>query len=279
MKWIAETSKIIYKNNSMVKMVGVLQDITLQKNADQKIKKQNNKLQELNAKKDKFFSIIAHDLKNPFSSMLGFSEILLRNFEDYDVDKQKQMLSYIHTSIKASYKLLDNLLIWSRSQRGTMTFEPENANLYILTQETIGLLNQFIENKSIELTNNISETITVEADINMLATIIRNLLTNAVKFTEYGGMVSLDAKIIAKNNTEFVKIAVKDNGVGMTSETIEKLFKISENVSTKGTDKETGTGLGLVICKDFVEKHGGELWVESQIGNGSVFYFTVPLAK
>ena len=240
---------------------------------EQKLVKEE--LMNLNATKDKFFSIIAHDLKSPFTAMLGFSTILNENFDKYDTAKQKEFLSYIHIGIERAYNLLENLLLWSRSQEGNIELRPEEINLYLLANEAIELLNQSADNKSLKLLNKIHIDTFVVADKYMLSTIIRNLISNAIKFTAQDGKIIIKADLTA-NDKQFVKITVKDNGVGISKEIQSKLFDISENVSTHGTENEAGTGLGLILCKEFVEKHNGKIWIESEIDKGSSFHFTIP---
>ncbi len=277
--WL-HTKSVPYRinKNEISGLIGVTRDVTLQKKAEQELMEREAELIELNATKDKFFSIIAHDLKSPFNSILGFSKILNENFENYDLEKKKYFLSILHKSIQNTFNLLENLLTWSRSQRGIIDFNPEKLNLKLIFNETIELLDQRAKNKSILLVDKIHEDIFVSADKNMLLTIIRNLISNAVKFTPKGGIIELNSTLKAnEKNHKFVKIGVMDSGVGVSKEIQSKLFDIGESVSTKGTENESGTGLGLVLCKEFVEKHGGEIWVESDIGVGSEFYFTIPL--
>ncbi len=181
-------------------------------------------------------------------------------------------MGYIHEGIVNTHKLLDNLLIWALSQQGKIDFNPERINLHLLADETSDLLMQSTKNKSIKLLNQIPESIFIDADKDMLSTIIRNLISNAVKFTSRGGEITIKAE----NKQQFTEITVKDNGIGISKKTQSKLFDISENTSTEGTDNEEGTGLGLILCKEFTEKHGGKIWVESEIGKGSSFSFTVP---
>ena len=235
-----------------------------------------NKL--LNATKDKFFSIIAHDLRSPFNSILGFSDILLNNFENYKVPEQKKFLGIMNKEIRRTYKLLKNLLLWSQSQRGTIDFHPEKVNLFLLCRETIELLRSTAANKAIFLINQIPEDIYVMADKNMLLTILRNLISNAIKFTPKEGKITIKADLNSNENKQnWIQVSVKDSGIGIVKEKISQLFDISENISTKGTDGEAGTGLGLILCKEFIEKHGGKICVESEVGKGSSFMFTLPL--
>ncbi len=230
------------------------------------------KIKKLNATKDKFFSIIAHDLMSPFNSMLGFSDLLIEDFESYQIQTQKEYIGIINQSIKNTYKLLENLLTWSRLQKDIIDFNPEKINLLLIFKETCELLKQSAENKSIKLTNNISENIFINADKNMISTVLRNIITNAIKFTPKGGKIWIDAK----NKQQFIEITTQDSGVGISKEKQSELFKIDQNTSTQGTERETGTGLGLILCKEFTEKHGGKIWVESEEGKGSTFIFTIP---
>ena len=256
----------------------IVHDITDRKKAEHALKKSEAKLRESNATKDKFFSIIAHDLKSPFNSMLGFSKILNKKFDRYNTEKQKQFIGIIHNSIQNTYQLLDDLLLWSRSQKGSINFKPEKINLYLLSSGTIEVLEQSAENKSITLKNEIPEDVFVKADNNMLSIIIRNLISNAIKFTPKEGEITIKSHLITdKSNQKFTEITVKDNGVGISKEIQPKLFDIGENTSSEGTENERGTGLGLILCKEFVEKHGGKIRVESEVGNGSEFIFTLPV--
>lgn len=243
----------------------------LQKEALKALKKSNET-------KDKFFSIIAHDLKSPFNAMLGFSNILNDNFDDYDKKDHKEFFGIIHKSINNMYRLLENLLLWARTQKGNIEFNPEKINLYLLANESNELLAQLAEHKRIKIINQIPKNIYVDADKDMLSTIIRNLLSNAIKFTPKGGEITITATLSStKNHKNFTTISIKDSGVGISKKMQSKLFDISETTSTQGTEKETGTGLGLILCKEFVEKHSGEIWIESEVGKGSVANFTIPV--
>ncbi|MGQ1946753.1 sensor histidine kinase [Geofilum sp. OHC36d9] len=246
--------------------------------AEISLKKSEANLKEAVAAKDKFFSILAHDLKAPFNSMLAFSTILNEQFDKYDSEKQKKFIGMIYTSIQNTYKLLESILLWSRSQRGTIDFKPKKINLFLLTNETYELLQHSAENKSITLTKRIPENIFIEADKDMLSTTLRNLLSNAIKFTPKNGKISVTAHLIKDaNNIPFVEVIVKDSGIGISQEVQAELFDISTQTITEGTDNESGTGFGLILCKEFVEKHGGKIWLKSEVGKGSDFTFTIPL--
>jgi two-component system sensor histidine kinase/response regulator len=232
-----------------------------------------SELHELNVSKDKFFSIIAHDLKNPFQTIIGFSEMLKEEMKSDDNATGENYAGLINTSAVQTMRLLENLLEWANSQRGKISFNPVPINLYELFNEEFIMLNEMAMGKNIELKNSFDDNLTITADKNMIKTILRNLISNAIKFTHKNGKVEVNGTIINKH----VEIAVADKGIGMTNETIAKLFRLDANLSTRGTENEKGTGLGLFLCKEFVEKHGGKIWVESESGIGSTFKFILPL--
>ena len=245
---------------------------------EKKVEKQKLDLIESNKTKDKFFSIIAHDLKSPFNSLLGFAELLNDGFDDYDEDDKRKFIGIIYDGLHNTLKLLDDLLYWARSQKGTIDYFPEKINLFLITKEISELLTQSFEKKSIKLINQIALDSFVFADRDMLATIIRNLLTNAMKFTnKHGEVIIKNFSLSDEKQKQFVGICVSDTGVGIPVEIQSTLFDIGKNVSTSGTEKEKGTGLGLILCKEFVEKHGGKIWVESEVGKGSEFCFLMPI--
>ena len=262
---------------SDTRFLGFAKDITERKKTEQALKESEAQLRENNKTKDKFFSIIAHDLRTPFFSMLGFSELLNEKFDQYDTEKKKKFTGIIYEGLQKTLKLLDNLLEWSRSQSGIIDFNPEKTDLYSLVIEKLEIVNLSAEKKSIQIINQIAENIYVEADKNMLATIIRNLLSNAIKFTNKQGKITIKTFLVPnEKHSQFIGISVNDTGVGIRKEIQSTLFNIGENISTSGTENEEGTGLGLILCKEFVEKHGGKIWVESEVGKGSTFYFTIP---
>jgi signal transduction histidine kinase len=262
---------------SEIQTIKLEQDIADRKKTEKALKESKERLRKINKTKDKFFSIIAHDLRSPFNTMLGFSNLLVERYDELDNKEQKNFINILKQDIQSTYNLLENLLLWSRSQSDAIDFIPEKENLYLLSIETVSLLKQSAKNKSILIVNNIDESIYVKADKNMLLTILRNLISNAIKFTDQNGQIEINSRLL-KNKSElgYVEISVTDNGIGIANDNLDKLFMLSENTSTKGTNKETGTGLGLIICKEFIEKHGGEIWVESEEGKGSKFYFTLP---
>ncbi len=243
-------------------------------------KRLNDELKISNITKDKFFAIIAHDLRSPFNSICGIALILKENFEKLKIEEQKEFLASLDSTVQNTFKLLENLLLWSQAQTGDIDFKPEKLNLHLLVNETNELFNQSIKNKSISLSNQITDNVFVDADREMLLSIIRNLLSNAIKFTPRGGNVIIkDNMVTSKDNREHIAVSVIDNGVGIPKEVQSKLFDISENTSTNGTEKETGTGLGLLLCHEFVVKNKGSLNVKSEVGKGSEFIFTIPCSK
>ncbi len=233
----------------------------------------NAQLKELVATKDKFFSIIAHDLKSPFQGLLGYSQILSSEYSTLSEEEKITFINSIGDLSQSSYRLLENLLEWSRIQTGNMIYNPESFNLLLELYPTLSLVKQTAKNKDIECIYTIDGAITIKADKNMLSAIIRNLVSNAIKFTNPGGSVSIDARL--KN--EMVEIAVADTGIGIDEGTISKLFNVEKSISRKGTANEEGTGLGLLLCREMIEKHGGKIFVESQLGKGTKFTFTIPV--
>jgi signal transduction histidine kinase len=237
-------------------------------------KKLEEKLIESNTAKDKFFSIIAHDLKSPFSSILGFMEMLNDEYDSLDESERKQFINYVFNDAKHIFNLILNLLSWSRTQTNRISFNPINFDLYALIEDNISLLQSSANKKEITITMSVPEKITIYADPEMISTVVRNLLSNAIKFTPKKGKIEVGSKGIINNK---INVSVSDSGVGIKKENIPKFFKLSETHTTIGTDDEKGTGLGLIICKEFIKKHNGEIWVESEEGKGSKFIFTLPL--
>lgn len=238
-----------------------------------KVEQQNVELQNLNATKDKFFSILGHDLKSPLNSLSSFSNLLINYFDSLSKDEIQTLAKDLDESLKNLYSLLDNLLEWARSQTGNINFTPEQFDLTAVLQENKELLQVQAANKEITIHQERSAPLIVSTHKHSITTVIRNLVANAIKFTPQGGHIKIQA---SKNQREVV-VSIADTGVGMSEAVIQKLFRIDSKVSTLGTANEKGTGLGLVLCKDFVEKNGGRLWVESKEGQGSVFYFSIPM--
>ena len=279
--WIhTSLSPVMNDNGEIINLVAIDTDITALKEAEAKIREQNDEiskindeLNELNATKDKFFSIIAHDLKNPFNSILGLSELLVANFGMITPEKLLKTVTTINTSAKSGYKLLENLLEWARTQTGRIEFKQERTPLKTIFSGANDIAQSIALNKSIALNFEPTGEMEVFVDRNMVNTILRNLITNAIKYTHKAGTIN----VVASQADHQAFISVIDNGVGIDPVMISKLFKISEKISTAGTEKETGTGLGLLLCKEFVEKHGGQIEVRSELGKGSEFIFSLPL--
>jgi two-component system sensor histidine kinase/response regulator len=237
---------------------------------------QRKELLELNATKDRFFSIIAHDLRSPFQGFLGLTQILEEELSTLTMTEIKEIAASLSVSANNHFRLLDNLLQWSQTQKGSVPFTPEVINLNSLVEDSITPLIESAKTKGIEIASAISNSLEVFADKNMLQTVIRNLVSNALKFTNTGGKVNLLTK---KNDDKRVEISVQDTGIGMLQEMVGNLFRLDINTSRRGTHDEPSTGLGLLLCNEFIEKHGGKLRVESEVGKGSTFSFTLPVIK
>ena len=247
-------------------------DITEQKKMLEALRESEAKLKELNATKDKFFSIIAHDLKSPFNSILGFSQLLVEQTRDEGLDNIGRYAEIILHSSQKALDLLMNLMEWSRTQTGKIEFNPSYFDLADLVKEVKQLFNVTAEQKSIHISLVLPSQYMVYADQAMISTVLRNLISNAVKFTMPEGEINV---AIEEKKSKFM-ISVTDTGTGIAKENVKKLFQIDENYTMPGTMNEKGTGLGLILCKEFVEKHGGEISVKSKEGEGSTFYFTIP---
>ncbi|MEN8119365.1 MAG: PAS domain-containing sensor histidine kinase [Bacteroidota bacterium] len=271
--WIKDEGRAIKDlNGKIVYFDGILEDISLKKTAEDKLK-------ELNISKDKFLSIISHDLKTPFGQFISATELILDKIHEYDTSQIEKLIGLLNEQAVQSYKLLENLLEWSRSQKGLIKFDPGPICLEAITEEIIDSLKQMATNKSISVTSNIKKGLFIYADKYMLSTIFRNLISNAIKFTNEHGKVTISSRYFMQKKSlgdKMLEISVADTGMGIRGEEISKLFRIDTASSTKGTNKESGTGLGLILCKEFVEKHGGQIWVESEVDKGSVFKFTIP---
>ena len=245
----------------------------------QKVEELNRKLQEsekhlieTNKTKDKFFSIISHDLRNPFASIVSFSRILKRDIQDLDKDELQELALELDKSVVKISNLLENLLQWSRSQTGKITFNPEFFELKDIIRDNINLFSANAREKGIEINDRVNEQLVVWGDVNMTNTIIRNLLSNAIKYTDSGGSVEL----LSDEQNGMVEISVADDGTGISGEDQKKLFRVDSVYTTHGTHDEKGSGLGLLLCKEFVEKQGGTIRLSSRKGKGSVFTFSIP---
>ena len=260
------------ENGKIIKMHGAFQNISEYKLVEKKLKETKASLHELIATKDKFFSIIAHDLRSPFVAILGYSEILENQIQENDLHGIEKFSQIIYKSSVIAMDLLSDLMEWSYSQTGKMKFTPEDIDFVDLISGITSQLNYSALQKSITFHTETPNNIIVSADKGMVSSILRNLISNAVKFTKPGGEIIISAE---QKPSELI-VSVTDNGVGIKPEAIKKLFRIDGNYSTKGTENEKGTGLGLILCKNFIEKHGGEIRVESESGKGSKFWFTIP---
>jgi signal transduction histidine kinase len=237
-----------------------------------RVQESERKLLQLNTDKDRFISILSHDLKGPFNNILGLSEELTENIRTLDIDKIEYIANIINKSARATFNLLEDILIWARVQQGNISFKPQKLSFSGICKDTLEILNPDANAKSITIYYSTAANLYVFADIDMLKTVLRNLVSNAIKFTNYGGAININAE----ENSGNITISVSDNGVGIKPEDLTKLFDISKVFTREGTAKETGTGLGLLLCKEFVVKHSGKIWVESEYGKGSKFKFTLP---
>ena len=240
---------------------------------NKRLEQQKEELVKVNDVKNKFFNIIAHDLKNPVSSMVQLIDLAYESFDRLSQEQHKEIISSASVSANSTLQLLEDLLIWARTQTGKITYHFEKINMYELVKDEINYLLQQALVKQITIKNNLLRNTSVYADISSLKTVFRNLISNAIKFTQKGGTIKIGCHI-SENN---LIVYVKDNGIGMSGPTLEKLFVLSEKQSIDGTMGEKGTGLGLNLCEEFITKNGGKIWVESKLNEGSTFYFTIPL--
>ena len=252
-------------------------EMLAQKNDELKAKnaeldEKNSQLNLLNADKDKFFSIIAHDLRNPIGALRELPQLIAENLDNYSKDELRRLITMQRDAARNLFELLENLLTWSRMQRGLIEFNPEPIQVSALVQRSIALLTPSAAQKAITLTQTVNPSLLGMADHKMIDAVVRNLISNAIKFTNQGGTI----EVSGNDDGAFMTIAVKDNGVGIGEQFLPKLFRIDEQYRRTGTANERGTGLGLILCKEFVERNGGEIRVESKIGNGSTFSFTLP---
>jgi len=271
--YVRESAKAIKnEDGNILYYEGSVEDITERKLAENKLRESEKRLTELNATKDKFFSIIAHDLRSPFNSIIGFGNLLREQIQE---KKYQDLEKYIQIILKSSNNAMDlllNLLEWARSQTGGMEFKPAPIDITLLINEVTGQMDSIAQEKSITISSELSSSEIVFADREMLKTMVRNLISNAIKYSFIGGEI----RITAERKNHHLMVCVIDHGIGIKNEVQSKLFKIEESISTLGTRKEKGTGLGLMLCKEFVDKHKGKIWVESKFGQGSKFCFALP---
>jgi PAS domain S-box-containing protein len=236
------------------------------------LKEKEEKLQELNKAKDKILSIISHDLRTPFNALIGMNKLALHKLEQNKIDSAKRIIYSVQLSSQSTLILLDNLLQWARLQTNRISFTPIVINPFELTQEITELLKLNYSSKNINLQNNIAKNLEIIADRNMISTIIRNLISNAIKFTDYKGEITIGAD---KTEMEFT-FFIKDNGIGIDKKDQKELFKMTNKFTQYGTNEEKGTGLGLILCQEFIERHNGKIWIESEKGKGTTIRFSFP---
>lgn len=270
--WIENYMTKIKKTGKNDYLLGIIQNIDERKKNEERLTSISDELRELNLNKDKFFSIIAHDLRGPFNSLLGFSSVLQDDIEGLNKEELMEYAGYIHSSSKKLYNLVENLLQWSRIQTGRMEYQPIKIDLYEVVYKIFELVNSIAITKKINLSNELKNNLFVYADQNMLYSILQNLISNSLKFTNTGGSITIKANEF----NEFTEISVEDTGIGIKKYNVEKLFRIDVSFTSTGTAQEEGTGLGLIICKELVEKNKGKIRVESVFGKGSKFIFTIP---
>jgi signal transduction histidine kinase len=270
-RWIDNIITLIYSSYFIYIIIRfVHKNYTLER---LKAEKSELRLHQLNVDKDRFISILGHDLKSPFNNLLGLSELLTDEINNLKTEEIKDIAKNINKSAQITNKLLEDILMWARTQQGKIPFNPQKLSFTDIIKDTIEILRPSADAKNITLINFTEDQMHVFADIDMLKTVLRNLVSNAIKFTNNGGTININAE----ENFENVTISVSDNGIGIPPDNLTKLFDIAQILTTTGTAKETGTGLGLLLCKEFVEKHGGKIWVESEVGKGSDFKFTLPI--
>jgi len=260
-------------DNNITSVFLIIRDITYKKIAEENLKKYANNLQLSNNTKDKMFSIIAHDLRGPIGNLKAMMELLVENPEAFETMEIKDILTSLKDSSVSTFELLENLLNWAKSQQGLIHYIPNNYDIREIVNDAIDSLKPNIINKNINIKNNFSKLILVTCDTNMIKTVLRNLISNAIKFTHAGGEIVVDYQITDKN----IIVYIRDNGIGINDENINKLFKNTEYFTTFGTNKEKGSGLGLNLCKEFVEKNEGKIWVVSKVNEGTTFLFSLKL--
>ena len=263
-KSFLQERKIRKQNEELIKLNASLED---------KVEQRTKELSIANASKDKFFSIIAHDLKSPFNALFGLTDFLIGSWDEIDETTKLELITDLQHSSKVTYNLLQNLLEWSRSQTGNIKIEAVEFDAAEVIAENVDILEGQADNKQIKVENGVQEKTVCYADVNMISTVFRNIISNALKFTHKKGKIEIGVAKTPSHNEFFVK----DNGIGMNEDTLSKLFKITEKVKRNGTANEEGTGLGLILCKEFIEKNKGSIRVESTVNEGTSFYITVPI--
>lgn len=256
--------------------LGVIRDITERKLVEEEIKTKNEQLNRLIIEKDKFFSIIAHDLRSPFGSFLGLTELLTEQLHLISKERLETLVKKLKESATNLYQLLENLLEWSRIEQGAIPFSPLMIKVKGLINENIAMMKEMASAKSINIEYSVAEDLTIYADLHMIQSVMRNLLSNAIKFSHRGSAIEV---AVTEDKLGTVKFRVRDAGIGMSPEMMSNIFKIDARINRKGTENEASSGLGLILCKSFIEKHNGTIWVESEVGAGTTFHFTIPVNK
>jgi PAS domain S-box-containing protein len=247
-------------------------EITERKKIELKLEEQAKELREISKMKDKFMSIIAHDLKSPFNAIIGFADLILKHFDELEKDDIIQGVTTIHSASTHAYKLLENLLTWAQNQSGKIDFNPVVLNLKKQVNKSLNTIEGVAKNKGIQIKVNILDQLAIFADENMLDTIIRNLVSNAIKYSNKGSNITISGT----ETSQIVEVSISDQGIGINPERLSAIFEIDKRSNTIGTDNELGTGFGLILCKEFLTKHEGKIWVESAQGVGSTFRFSLP---
>lgn len=269
--WIHFESVPRCLENGDIIWTGTLNDVSKRKAAELEIASKNIELEKLNAEKNKFFSIIAHDLRSPFNAIIGLSELLVEEIDEKNYENAQEYSSVILQSARRAVALLNNLMEWAQLKTGKIEYNPEYFNIVALIKEAALLYNEIAKKKSITIEENLPYFLSLYADKAMISSILRNFISNAIKFTMPGGKVV----VTVEEKPREIIFSVKDTGVGISKERVDDIFKIDHMYSTMGTDNEKGTGMGLTLCKDFVEMHSGKIWVESEEGIGSCFCFSL----
>lgn len=274
---ISEDKEIYYEArivvNSDNQALMLLRDVSPQKEAEAQLRKVTEDLKQANASKDKFFSIIAHDLRTPLIGLIGYAEILSEDIDELELSEIKEYSKNIVDISRQTIKLLSNLLEWSRLQTGKIQFNPSDVKIYSIVENIFQLLKSNAQHKEIQLLNSTNVNHIAYADDNMIYFVLNNLISNAIKFTRTGGKI----EVSSEQKGEEIIVSVKDNGVGIDEENLKNLFELDKSFTTPGTENEKGSGLGIILCRDFIKKHGGRIWVDSKVGEGTTFFFTLPV--
>jgi PAS domain S-box-containing protein len=275
--WVQNKINVVReKSGRVTKVYGLVSDISLQKKAEEELKQSTQNLQKLNETKDRFISIISHDLRTPFSSILGFTDLLLQD-DELTNEEKRQYITFIQDSSKTMLSLVNSLMDWTRLQTGRIKFEPEKTDIRSIVQKSFASLSGFAMQKNINLIDTIDSELFLFVDQNLVLQAFNNLISNSLKFTPQNGLISVSA--IQSESARFIQITIKDNGVGIAQENLHKIFNVDAKFTSEGTAGEKGTGLGLSLVKEIVDKHGGIIWVESEHGKGTEFKFTLPKAS